>query len=102
MDLFDLIGTLGGVLELSTVVIGLFIIPISEHSYHLKAIKKLFKVYSRNLNKYFVVDACRAKECDIKIGNPDAPLGVSIREHNSIENSIDLDQDKIEEIELNR
>ena len=41
-DITDLIGDLGGVLEVLISFIGLFLFPISEHSYGLKVLEKLF------------------------------------------------------------
>jgi len=40
---FDLLGDLGGVIEVIMVLFGFMIYPISEHSFMLKATKKLFK-----------------------------------------------------------
>jgi hypothetical protein len=40
--LFDLLGDLGGVLEVIMIVFGIFLFPISEHSFMLKAANKLF------------------------------------------------------------
>lgn len=39
---FDLLGELGGVMEVLILFFGLFLFPISEHSFYLNAIKKLF------------------------------------------------------------
>ena len=38
----DLIGDLGGVMEILTVLCGFFIFPISEHSFILKALESLY------------------------------------------------------------
>lgn len=38
----DLLGDLGGVTEVIMICFGFFLFPISEHSYILKASKKLF------------------------------------------------------------
>jgi len=40
----DLLGDLGGVTEVIMIVFGFFLFPISEHSFFLKAIKKLYLV----------------------------------------------------------
>ena len=40
----DLVGDLGGVLEVFLVVFGLILYPVSEHSYVLSALNKLFLV----------------------------------------------------------
>ena len=39
---FDLLGDLGGVTEIILLVFGFFLLPISKHSFILKATKKLF------------------------------------------------------------
>lgn len=39
---FDLLGELGGVMEVLVIIFGLILFPISEHSFYLNAIKKLF------------------------------------------------------------
>ena len=39
----DLLGDLGGVLEIVLLVFGLFLSPISEYSFNIKAIQKLYK-----------------------------------------------------------
>ena len=41
-SLFDLLGDLGGVTEVVMLCFGFMLYPISEHSFYLKAIKKLF------------------------------------------------------------
>ena len=38
----DLLGDLGGVTEVVMICFGIFLFPISEHSFYMKAIKKLF------------------------------------------------------------
>lgn len=39
---FDLLGDLGGVRELFIISFGIFLLPISEHSFVMKAAKYLF------------------------------------------------------------
>lgn len=41
-SLFDLLGDLGGVTEVIMICFGFLLYPISEHSFYLKAFKKLF------------------------------------------------------------
>jgi hypothetical protein len=41
-SLFDLLGDLGGVTEVIMLCFGFMLYPISEHSFYLKAITKLF------------------------------------------------------------
>ena len=40
--MFDLLGDLGGVTEVIMICFGFMLYPISEHSFYLKAFKKLF------------------------------------------------------------
>ena len=40
--LFDLLGDLGGVLEVIMIIFGIFLYPVSEHSFIIKAANKLF------------------------------------------------------------
>jgi hypothetical protein len=39
---FDLLGRLGGITNVMMILFGIFVYPISNHSYILKAAKKLF------------------------------------------------------------
>jgi hypothetical protein len=39
---FDLLGKLGGITNVMMILFGFFLFPISEHSFVLKAAKKLF------------------------------------------------------------
>ena len=41
-NIMDLIGDLGGVMEIITTLCGIFIFPISEHSFTLKALESLY------------------------------------------------------------
>lgn len=38
----DILGDLGGVIEILMIVLGTFLYPISEHSFILKALQKLY------------------------------------------------------------
>ena len=42
----DLISDLGGVIDLFIFLIGLFLYPVAEHSFNVKAINKLFSAQS--------------------------------------------------------
>ena len=42
-NLFDLVGDLGGVIEVLIIVLGVLLYPISEHSFLLSASQLLFK-----------------------------------------------------------
>jgi hypothetical protein len=54
-NIFDLIGELGGVIEVFIVVFGVFFYPISNHSFLIKASQMLF--YARTEDKeLFIVD----------------------------------------------
>jgi hypothetical protein len=46
--LLDLLGDLGGVTEVIMIVFGLFIFPVSEHSFIIKAVKKLYMAKTKN------------------------------------------------------
>ena len=41
-NIFDLIGELGGVIEVFIIVFGIFLYPVSNHSFILKASQMLF------------------------------------------------------------
>ena len=41
-NLLDLIGDLGGVLEIVITLFGIFLCPVAEHSFILKALQKLY------------------------------------------------------------
>ena len=49
----DLLGDLGGVTEVVMIVFGVFLYPISEHSFTLKAAKKMFKVRTKENNLFY-------------------------------------------------
>ena len=51
-DILDLLGNLGGIVEIMSVIFGVFLMPISYHSYVVKAINRLFFVNSKE--DYFV------------------------------------------------
>lgn len=42
-SLFDILGDLGGVTEVIMLLFGFFLYPISEHSFSLQALKRLYK-----------------------------------------------------------
>ena len=48
----DVVGALGGVFELTIAVLGLFLFPISKHSYILKFISKLYFAKTRYKNLF--------------------------------------------------
>jgi len=49
---FDLLGRLGGITNVMMILFGIFVYPISEHSYILKAAKKLFIAKSKDPNMF--------------------------------------------------
>ena len=51
-DLLDLFGDLGGVFEVFKTIILIFILPISEHIFILRTLKRLFYVKTRDENLF--------------------------------------------------
>ena len=51
-SLLDLLGDLGGVTEIVTLIFGIFIYPISNHSYHIAAIKRMFLAKTKDANLF--------------------------------------------------
>jgi len=51
-SLLDLLGDLGGVTEVIMICFGFMLYPISEHSFYLKAFKKLFLVKTSDENLF--------------------------------------------------
>ena len=49
-NIFDLLGDLGGVTEVIMIVFGFFLFSISEHSFYLTAVTKLF--YARTMDEH--------------------------------------------------
>ena len=47
-NIFDLLGDLGGVTEVIMLTFGFFLFSVSEHSFHMTAIKKLFYARTRD------------------------------------------------------
>lgn len=47
-NFLDLLGDLGGLTEVFMVSFGFFLYPISEHSYHVQAIKRLFMARTKD------------------------------------------------------
>ena len=50
----DLMGDLGGVLEIVSVVFGFFLFCISEHSFNMGAIQKLFLAKTKDVKLFHV------------------------------------------------
>lgn len=51
-NIFDVIGDLGGVLEIMIMFIGIIFFPIAEHSFNIKFINKLLLGKSENIAEY--------------------------------------------------
>ena len=51
--IFDLLGDLGGVLEVIMIIFGIFLYPVSEHGFVMKAANKLFFART-NRNDVFI------------------------------------------------
>jgi len=49
---FDLLGRLGGITNVMMILFGVFVYPISAHSFILKAAKKLFIAKSKDPNMF--------------------------------------------------
>ena len=62
----DLLGDLGGVTEVIMICFGFFLYPISEHSFTLKAIRKLFLVRTREENLFLRDEKAEKKEEDYR------------------------------------
>ena len=48
----DLLGDIGGVLEVFTMFFGFFVFPLAEHKFIKKAIKKLYFAKTENKNLF--------------------------------------------------
>lgn len=59
-SLLDLLGDLGGVTEVIMICFGFMIYPISEHSFYMKALKKLFIAKTTN-EKLFIQKKLKSK-----------------------------------------
>ena len=49
---FDLLGKLGGITHVMMIIFGVFLFPISEHSFVLKAAKKLWIARTKDPNLF--------------------------------------------------
>ena len=59
-DITDLIGDLGGVLEVMISAIGFFLFPISSHSFGLKILEKLFLARTNDKKIFSVAKISKA------------------------------------------
>ena len=55
------IGDLGGVFDLAMTLIGIFIFPISQHSFTLKALSKMYLARTNHNNLFKSIKNKRAK-----------------------------------------
>ena len=51
-DLMDLVGDIGGVFDVFLIVFAIFLVPMSQFGYELKAVKTLFEVKSEDPNLF--------------------------------------------------
>ena len=63
--MLDLLGDLGGIVEVILICFFLFITPISEHSFYLKAAHRLF--WARTKDKHFFKKA--KEKCDRELAD---------------------------------
>lgn len=66
--MFDLLGDLGGVTEVIMICFGFMLYPISEHSFYLKAFKKLFLAKTADEN-IFIKKKIKSKHQKIDVKN---------------------------------
>jgi len=62
----DLLGDLGGVTEVIMICFGFFLFPISEHSFVLRAIRKLYLVRTRKDDMFLKDETAEQKEAKFK------------------------------------
>lgn len=65
-SIIDLMGDLGGVMEIVMVAFGIFMYGISEHSFYTRAIKKFYKVKTSD-NKLFLTKKKSANRTDDEV-----------------------------------
>ena len=51
-NLFDLLGDLGGLFEMTLMIFGFFLLPISEHSFIYHAARNLYSAKTKNNNLF--------------------------------------------------
>lgn len=56
-SIFDLMGDLGGVIEILLIVFNIMFLPMAEHSFNLKAIKKLFLARTKDEELFMNIPA---------------------------------------------
>ena len=65
--IFDLLGDLGGVTEVIMISFGIFLYSISEHSFHMTAIKKLFYARTSDTSMFGTEKTGRVRFLDKKL-----------------------------------
>lgn len=61
-NLMNFIGDIGGVVDVILLVLGIFINPFQEHSFVMKALKKLYLVKSKIKTPFIVKEALQAEK----------------------------------------
>ena len=51
--IFDVLGDLGGVIEILVFLFGIFLLPVSEYSFNMSAISRLYYVKSKDHTEFF-------------------------------------------------
>lgn len=77
-NLLDVIGDLGGVIDIVILLIGFFVFPYSEHNFYLKAIQKMFLARTKN-NSIFI----QSRKSQLKQKIPLTYLGTIIQKEAS-------------------
>lgn len=65
-DLFGLLGDLGGITQIFYLIFGILLYPVSEHSFVVKALKKLYYARTRD-NEIFKSDGKKSAAIKRKI-----------------------------------
>ena len=87
-NILDLMGDLGGVLEVLVFIFGLFLFPISEHSFTMKAISILYLARTENKNVFQKAKSSKKKTRNLKTQVPSifkgTPVEKEVRNHHAI------------------
>ena len=60
-NIFDLLGDLGGVTEVIMLTFGFFLFSLSEHSFHMTAIKRMFFARTRDAKMFGSLKSSRVR-----------------------------------------
>lgn len=69
-NILDLVGDLGGIQGFFVLLVGIFIFPISEYSYNVKALEKLYLVDSKDTDMIFIKEDYKKKPKTNKVKIP--------------------------------